>query len=522
MWGNKFFDATTRLIPSTEVWVDKARAANYTENGSIQYPFRGVQAAIDGTTGSVAIHLVPATYTEDITISRSGIHMVSHDTAQYRSGAQITGKFTYDIPAGGSCYASGITFLNSADHTIHFTGVGAQKLFLAKCAVRNTSPGAHHCFLNDNTAASELTADDVLFRHQDVSGGGQAIHATAASASVHRIWKGNILIDTLSAVAVEALGTGTFELNHEDVQGTMAIRGTVGLDIENTRLTSSIAPVLDYTSTFAIGSRMRNVQVITAPSPAIIGTGTIHQANTVWEFTGAGFAPTITLVPTGVESALNSIYDPSASSLPFSSTRVKTALDEIGAILAGAQLSAVDVEDEGSGILTALLNTLNFTGPGVTVSEGAAGEAIIDVPGGISGLSNQRYFILGSHNFSTGQYDALRIASNGNASIVFAVPDDFGSLNSIEAIGIPEGTSGAADIDLISQYAAEGEDKATNTESDLVSTYNFPTVDEVTALDMSSVFSSLAVGDFGACNIDHNTIGFAVNYIAVKLDYVVS
>lgn len=341
MLGNKYFQALTVLIPSTEVWVDKARLANYTENGSIQYPFRGVQAAIDGTTGAVAIHIIPATYTEDITISRAGIHLLSHDTAQYRSGAQITGKCTVDIAVGGATYWSGVTFFNDADHTIDFIGIGDQKVFANNCAFRNDSLGAHHCWRNTNTGDSELTGHDVIIRHTDVSGGGRAFLAAAGTATFHRIWKGNIIIDDDSAIAIECLGAGSFELNHEDVQGRMVMAGTVGMDLENTRLTSLTATVLDYTSTFALGSRMRNIQVITSVSSAIIGTGTIHQSGTVWEFTGAGFDALLTIVSTPVESSRNNIYDPSASLIPLVSINVQDAIDELDGIIAGQAKAAL-------------------------------------------------------------------------------------------------------------------------------------------------------------------------------------
>lgn len=457
------------LIPSKEFYVDKNRVDVYVPNGSIQFPFKSVAAAIAGTVGSVAIHLTPDTYTEDITISRGGIHLTSHDTAQYRSGAQITGKCTVDIAANGSTYWSGITFFNDDDHTIDFTGVGDQKVFANNCAFRNESPGAHHCWNNTNTGDSELTAHDLIIRHTDVSGGGRAVHVAVGTDCVHRIWKGNIIIDTDSSICVECLGAGSFELNHEDVQGRMIMAGTVGMDIENTRLTSLAATVLDYTSTFALGSRMRNTQVITAISPAIIGTGLIHQSGTVWEFTGRDFDPLLTIVSTPWESADNVAYDPSTSLYPLVSTNVRDALDEIEGIVAALRV---------------------FQHP------------------------------LGSHNSQIGDYDVLNISSNGDGNISFIIPDDFTALTSAELIGIPDGFANAtANIDLDSSYAAVGEDFETHQESDVSSTYNIPVSDQVFALDISSVLSSLSAGDCVGMTIDHNTIGGSVGYIAIKLVY---
>ena len=179
----------------------------------------------------------------------------------------------------------------------------------------------------------------------------------------------------------------------------------------------------------------------------------------------------------------------------------------------------IDVQDEGTTILTALLTALNFAGAGVVVTEGAAGEAIITIAGGGGGGGNQRYYILGSHNVADGSFDVLRLTSNGQVDVGFAVPDDFASLNSVEVMCIPTGIAGAANIDLVSQYAAEGENKLTHTETDNTSTFPFLVANQLTALDLSSVFTSLAVGDYAGCNLDANAIGITLNMIAVKLDY---
>ena len=225
------------------------------------------------------------------------------------------------------------------------------------------------------------------------------------------------------------------------------------------------------------------------------------------------------------------------------------------------------VQDGGSPILTALLSVLNFAGAGVTVTEGAAGEAIITIPGGGGGGGNPfigvddqgtpiltgpltnmdfvgsgitvietaagliqitvagttrggngLYFkSLGSHNFTKGEYDVLEIASNGESNVSFSIPADLTSLNSALITGIPNNTNAAASITLTTDYASAGENYQTHQETNNI--VQAMVANQLFEMDISSVINSIVAGDRVGLLIDHNAIGGAVGYINLVLDY---
>lgn len=118
----------------------------------------------------------------------------------------------------------------------------------------------------------------------------------------------------------------------------------------------------------------------------------------------------------------------------------------------------------------------------------------------------------------------FRVRAQGNTGTfryTFNVPPDFDSLVSLELIAIPQFTSVASNIDLFSDYGALGELFTTHSEADTTSTFPF-TLDTLTAVDISSVFSSLSAGDFCGMFFDHKAVGGTVDYLGIKMVYIAS
>jgi len=124
-------------------------------------------------------------------------------------------------------------------------------------------------------------------------------------------------------------------------------------------------------------------------------------------------------------------------------------------------------------------------------------------------------------NLSGYGYRVQSIAATGAHNFGFCVPTDFVSLASLEMVVAWEsGAVGAAkDIDLYSDYGAEGEAINKNSESDTTSTYTLAGPLTWEALDISSVFSAIAAGDKCGIKIDHKGIGGAGRYFAIKMVY---
>lgn len=121
-----------------------------------------------------------------------------------------------------------------------------------------------------------------------------------------------------------------------------------------------------------------------------------------------------------------------------------------------------------------------------------------------------------------GDHRVDSLGATGVGRYNFAVPEDFGSLTSLELIGIPmAGAAGASkDIDLFSDYGAVNENFANHSESDTTTLYDFTgDTDLFIPIDLSVVFSSLTAGDFCGVQVDHNSIGGAIDYKLIKMVY---
>lgn len=136
---------------------------------------------------------------------------------------------------------------------------------------------------------------------------------------------------------------------------------------------------------------------------------------------------------------------------------------------------------------------------------------------------SKKIFIPANATTNDNNYAALSIASNGNDYFTFQTPNDFGILSAIKAVGIPTGgAAGAAkDIDLFSDYAKLGESATINTESNTTDVYDLTgTSGFITSIDLSTVFSNLEANHFCGVNIDHKTIGGAIDYLGIELEYI--
>ena len=68
--------------------------------------------------------------------------------------------------------------------------------------------------------------------------------------------------------------------------------------------------------------------------------------------------------------------------------------------------------------------------------------------------------------------------------------------------------------------ALVGEDAQINAESDTTTVYDLTgTSNQITEIDISAVFSSLAAGHYCGIQIDHNGIGGTIEYIGIRIRY---
>lgn len=119
--------------------------------------------------------------------------------------------------------------------------------------------------------------------------------------------------------------------------------------------------------------------------------------------------------------------------------------------------------------------------------------------------------------YGYGDYATAKSINGDAAYISGRVPWKFKSILSAEVLFFPELTESEADIDVWTDYCAEGEASSTHGSVDDSSTYNL-TSDKLFALDVSGLLTNLAAGDNFGIRIINNEIdnifvlGFRLKY----------
>ena len=110
------------------------------------------------------------------------------------------------------------------------------------------------------------------------------------------------------------------------------------------------------------------------------------------------------------------------------------------------------------------------------------------------------------------------INASGFALMAFFIPADFLSLTSAVIWVIPKATQGAADWQIHSWYAQDGEARNTHAESDIVTTYNV-TNNQNFEVDVSGILTALAALDRGGIRLLLNDNAHDVSVVGLYIKY---
>lgn len=159
-------------------------------------------------------------------------------------------------------------------------------------------------------------------------------------------------------------------------------------------------------------------------------------------------------------------------------------------------------------------------GPTLLTIGGIADDEVLARSGSsVVGVSRvKESFAHAESNTNFNNYRARSLGGGGNWRFIFSTPVDFSSLVSLELIAIAGGTVASADIDLLSEYGAPGQSFNAHAETNTTITFAL-TNNQFVAMDISSVFTSLAAGDHAGLFVDHQGIGTTVYYLGTRLRY---
>ncbi len=136
---------------------------------------------------------------------------------------------------------------------------------------------------------------------------------------------------------------------------------------------------------------------------------------------------------------------------------------------------------------------------------------------------NSIFFQIVEPTTTVGTQRVQQVSSNGSGFFKFAIPEDFSSVITLVMITVPSAGAAGTDrnIDLFSDYGTMDEAPDNHSESDTTTLYDLSGRSGLlTGIDISPVFSSIAARDVCGIEVDHFSIGGAIDYYGVLLVYV--
>lgn len=117
-----------------------------------------------------------------------------------------------------------------------------------------------------------------------------------------------------------------------------------------------------------------------------------------------------------------------------------------------------------------------------------------------------------------GSYSTVEIGQNASINMTFHFAEDFGTLDVVEVWCIPLSSVVDKNIELFSNYAGLGENKFANAQSDISQLFSF-TADQITKIDVTSLFTNPSPGDVAGIKLDHIGINTSIRYLGMHLHY---
>lgn len=182
--ANAYVHPTTH--PSTEidqpvttvVWVDGGRVDTYTEDGSINRPYKSLSSAVtNAPAGQVIFRVAPNTYAGDLTVTDDK-HFIS-------KGCTINGTIGFNAAGGkGSSFDGFIISDDGTNPTVQFYGGNSQTLTLHNCEVYSSGLLSALHMNNSYEGRSKLYANHTKFHN---TGSGLAAQIQGNNTFEHRM-----------------------------------------------------------------------------------------------------------------------------------------------------------------------------------------------------------------------------------------------------------------------------------------------------------------------------------------------
>jgi len=298
--------------------------AHYHVSNDGRSQYSSIQAAINAAETAGASYASPkfifvhGTFTEDLTISKTGIFLVGEDS-QLNQMTRITGSLTFnklsntpDAAATLSLvYVSSIFFTKAADSFIRFTGTNPQRIHFQDCYFYSS---ANSILLADNSGTnSKVTVNNCQFL---IEASAVKIPITLSAGWVDI--RNSVITQSGAAGTAATVSDGAlFTASNTEISGLLSFTQTSTGAISVCSITTNSGPAITTTSTNVLGVAATNCGfIVPAATSSVTGTGYFYHSNNVNAGLGGGFAATVIAV--GLTSDTGSLRLPNRGTITLS------------------------------------------------------------------------------------------------------------------------------------------------------------------------------------------------------------
>jgi hypothetical protein len=284
-----FTGLSGEVKPASYVYVGK-NGNDSTGDGSANFPYLTISAAITAATSGTTVFVWPGTYTESLTL-KAGVFITTPTKFAVTIVGNITANFT------GTVVIENIVVQNASSAgsgtVLAFSGTGAQNLQMLGSDVNSVSTsGAGDAINWTNTNASskiQFIDGNVNVLHSGATA--RAFYSTTGAVGSLIANRVTFKIDNYDNVCLSVGGAISFTHTSDAVYGQTVMSGSASMTAAQLTHTCNTVPVLNTTSS-GTTSFLECIDLTTA-SPAAIGTGVLIFLATAFVSTGSGGASTL-------------------------------------------------------------------------------------------------------------------------------------------------------------------------------------------------------------------------------------
>ena len=276
----------------------KNNSAIYHVSSDGRSEYTTIQSAINAAESAGSSYLNPkfiivhGQFTEDLVISKSGIYLIG-ETSQENLLNRINGSLTINklvnVPGEGATsaviYVGGLTFTETTDNFIRFTGTNPQRVKFEGCTLVSSSASVLLC---DNTGVGSK----VSIINCTVQTAGITKKAITMSNGWTDVRSSIIENTTSGAVVISGADSVLATITNSEINGQILSTVAASFVISISSITTTSGSAIQTTSSSYVAISNSGLSVPLSTN-SITGTGSVYFADIVNGGLGGGFAPTV-------------------------------------------------------------------------------------------------------------------------------------------------------------------------------------------------------------------------------------